>query len=269
MLITIALVSHNNRKDLELLLPSVQTALKGISSEILLVDNCSHDSTASLVEDAYSEVSIISESSILSEINITVNKKRLGYAANQNQNIAKARGKFIALMNPDMIVPENLFHTLIQFMDQHKDAGIATCRICNEDGSCQYLNKREPALFDLLIRRFLPFRLHGLFKKRLDAYEMRDIGYERVVDVPFVSGSFIFARTSLIKEIGGFDERFFMYFEDVDICRRARKKARALYCPDAQIIHRWERAAHKSFKWTVVFALSGLKYYHKWGFKFF
>ncbi|MBF0204421.1 MAG: hypothetical protein HQK67_08940 [Desulfamplus sp.] len=98
---------------------------------------------------------------------------------------------------------------------------------------------------------------------------MRDIGYDNVVDVPFISGSFIFARTSLIKELGGFDERFFMYFEDVDLCRRVSLKARNLYCPDVSVIHRWERASHKNLKWTLVFALSGLKYYNKWGLKLF
>ena len=258
MLISIALVSHNSKKDLKLLLPSLIKALQGISSEILLVDNCSIDSTLDYVKSNFLDV------------NIHQNQTPKGYGANQNKNILRAKGKYIALMNPDMIVPQQAFHRLLNFMKAHDGAGIATCKICNLDGTCQYLNKREPALFDLLARRFMPGFLQPIFQKRLDYYEMRDMGYDRVVEVPFISGSFMFARTDLIKAVKGFDEHFFMYFEDVDLCRRLRENAvPLLYCPDVEIIHRWERAAHKSLKWTLVFCMSGLKYYRKWGFKLF
>ncbi|MBF0469515.1 MAG: glycosyltransferase family 2 protein [Desulfamplus sp.] len=265
MLISVLLVSHNNQKDLQLLLPSLKRALKDIPGEILLVDNCSVDSTVEFVQRAFPEILI------------TKNKRRMGYGANQNQNIARAKGKFILLMNPDMVVPENLFHVMVRFMESHKEAAIATCRICNEDGSCQYLNKREPAILDLCVRRFLPpwlkrilpSRLDTILTERVNNYEMRETGYDHVIDVPFISGSFIFAKADMIKELNGFDERFFMYFEDVDLCRRVRNKAQCLYCPDASVVHRWERASHKSLKWTSVFVLSGFKYFHKWGFKFF
>lgn len=265
MLISILLVSHNNQKDLELLLPSLKRALKDFKSEILLVDNFSVDSTVDFVEKNFPDVVI------------TRNKRRLGYGANQNQNIAISKGKFILLMNPDIVVPQHLFHTMVGFMEQHQDAGISTCKICNVDGSCQYLNKKDPAIIDLFIRRFippklqqlLPHALHDKLIKRLHIYEMRDTGYDHVVDVPFISGSFIFAKASVIKALNGFDERFFMYFEDVDLCKRVGSKARCLYCPDVSVIHRWERAPHKSLKWASVFVLSGLKYFYKWGFKFF
>ncbi len=307
MLISILLVSHNNQKDLETLLPSLDQALKYLSEhrkksgdnsslgEILLVDNCSSDLTVEFVEKNFPDVLI------------TKNKKQIGYGANQNQNIVKAKGDFMLLMNPDMVVPPELLYTMVSFMEQNQDVAISTCKVCNEDGSCQYLNKREPAIVDLFIRRFflttsktstqeinpifqfqqdyqddkkkynysklfytlLPSAINKIITKRLDAYEMKDIGYNKVFDVPFISGSFMFAKSTIIKQLNGFDERFFMYFEDVDLCRRVRGKARLLYCPDVSVIHRWERASHKSFKWTLVFALSGLKYFHKWGFKFF
>ncbi|MBF0228841.1 MAG: glycosyltransferase family 2 protein [Desulfamplus sp.] len=312
MLISVLLVSHNNQKDLEILLPSLVKALNHLEqslnftfsakgsngntdgkisngnidgkerkiskpichnsslSEILLVDNCSSDSTVDFVQKHFPNVLI------------TKNRKKMGYGANQNQNIAKAKGKFLLIMNPDMVLPPNLFNIMVKFMDDHKDAGIATCKVCNLDGSSQYLNKREPTIFDLFVRRFFPNirkiylskstntiqELHNTIVKRLDMYEMRDVGYDKVVDVPFVSGSFMFTRASLIKELNGFDERFFMYFEDVDLCKRVRNKARSLYCPDVSVIHRWDRASHKSLKWTIVFILSGLKYFHKWGFRF-
>lgn len=257
MQLSIALVSHNSRKDLTLLLPSLLQSLQGISSEIMIVDNCSEDSTADYVRTNYPD------------IYVHENCRRRGYGANQNQNIARATGKYIALMNADMIVPPEVFHKLIRFMENNERAGIATCNICNPDGTCQYLNKREPAVFDLLARRFFPGSVKRMFQRRLDCYEMRDVGYDQVVEVPFISGSFMFARTDLVKRLNGFDERFFMYFEDVDLCRRIRRSASALYCPEVKIIHRWERSAHKSLKWALVFSMSGLKYYLKWGWKLF
>lgn len=278
MLISVLLVSHNNQKDLELLLPSLKASLElvhqkfgEINSEILLVDNCSSDSTVDFIEKKFSDVVL------------TKNKTQMGYGANQNQNIKKAKGKFILLMNPDMVVPLNLFSTIINFMESNHDAVVITCKICNSDGSCQYLNKREPAIIDLFVRRFFPKirqipskrvphifqKIQNIIKQRLDLYEMRDVGYDKVVDVPFISGSFMFSRAFAIKEHNGFDERFFMYFEDVDLCRRLRAKYRLLYCPYVSVIHRWERASHKSLKWTIIFALSALKYFNKWGFKFF
>lgn len=114
----------------------------------------------------------------------------------------------------------------------------------------------------------LPNKIESIVKTRLDLYEMRDTGYNKIVDVPFISGSFMFTRASIIKQLNGFDERFFMYFEDVDLCKRVRTVSRSLYCPDVSVVHRWERASHKSLKWTFVFALSGLKYFYKWGFRF-
>jgi len=256
MLITVALVSHNSKNDLKLLLPSLIVALKNISSQILLVDNCSTDSTVQYVKEHFPNIYIYQ------------NIKRQGYGANQNINIKKATGKYIVLMNPDILIIESdTFHKLLKFMALYNQAGIVTGNICNLDGTCQYLNKREPAIFDLLARRFLPEFLKRKLKKRLDYYEMRDVGYDKIVTVPFISGCFMFARTSLIKALNGFDERFFMYFEDVDLCRRVREKNETLYCPDVKIIHRWERAAHKNLKWTFIFLLSGLKYYKKWGLK--
>lgn len=257
-LISVLIVSHNNRNDLQRLLPSLMPALHGISHEILMIDNGSSDDTLAFVSRFYSNVRIVQ------------NSVRMGYGANQNQNIARAQGKYMVLMNPDMEIQDPLlFHKLLDFMAHHPDAGMVTAKVCNPDGTCQFLNKREPALIDLALRRFFPARFHARFKKRLHAYEMRDVGYNRVMDVPFISGSFMFAKTALIRQLGGFDERFFMYFEDVDLTRRLRKKARALYCPDVSIIHRWERASHKSLKWTWVFAVSAMKYYHKWGVKLF
>ena len=111
--------------------------------------------------------------------------------------------------------------------------------------------------------------LKHLFEKRLKYYEMRDVGYDSIIDVPFVSGAFMFTRMALIKDLCGFDERFFMYFEDVDLCRRVQKTNRTVYYPDAVVTHRWDRAAHKKLKWMIIFMNSAFHYFNKWGYRLF
>jgi len=255
--LTVSLISHNNKKDLELLLPSLFLALSGINAEVLLIDNCSDDSTVDFIRHNYPEIFL------------RKNKSKLGYGANHNQNLAIAKGRYALLMNSDMILTPESLPLLLKFMDNNSDIGIVTPKILNEDGTLQYLNKRYPTLLDLFLRRFLPAKFKHLFKKRLEYYEMRDVGYDSILDVPFVSGAFMFSKTDVIKAINGFDERFFMYFEDIDLCRRVQKTHGTVYYPDAVVTHRWDRAAHKSLKWTVVFINSAFHYFNKWGYNFY
>ncbi|MBF0100892.1 MAG: glycosyltransferase family 2 protein [Desulfobacterales bacterium] len=255
--VTISLISHNSKRDLEHLLPSLTESLKDISHEILLIDNCSTDHTDEFIQQHYPTIMY------------RKNEKRLGYGANHNQNLKIAQGRYISLMNADILLGKDTFHKLIRFMDQHQDIGITAPNMFNEDQSLQYSNKRYPTITDLFIRRFVPNSLKFLFRKRIAYYEMQDMGYDVIMDVPFISGAFMFSRTDLIQELSGFDERFFMYFEDVDLCRRVQRTHRTVYYPDVQIIHRWERAAHKSVRWATVFSLSALTYFNKWGYQLY
>lgn len=255
--LSISLISHNSKRDLELLLPSLFLALRDISSEILLRDNCSDDSTIHFLKRNYPE------------IRVRQNSRRLGYGANHNQNLAIAKGRYIVFMNADMVLTEESLSLLLELMDHHLDTGIVMAKVLNEDGSVQYLNKRYPSIVDLFLRRCVPDKLQYLFDRRLGYYEMRDVGYDAITDVPFLSGAFMFCRTDLMRAVSGFDERFFLYFEDVDLCRRVQKTHRTVYYPDAVVMHRWDRAAHKKLKWTMVFIKSAFRYFNKWGYQLF
>ncbi len=155
-------------------------------------------------------------------------------------------------------------------MDRNPDIGITCPKVLNEDGSIQLLNKRYPTVYDLFIRRFLPQKLHGMFKNRLAWYETRDIGYETIHDVEFMSGCFMFCRTDVLKTLGGFDDRYFMYFEDCDLGQKFQKAGyRTVYFPDATVTHLWERASHKSLKMACVLIVNMFRYFNKWGWKWF
>jgi GT2 family glycosyltransferase len=255
--ITISLVSYNQRKDLERLLPMLVQLAPLSEVEILLVDNRSVDGTTTFVKEAFPQIQVF------------YNPRRSGYGENHNLNLQKASGRYFVIMNSDMMVETDIFSSLRDYMDQHLDLGIVSPMVLNEDRKIQGLNKRYPTVFDLFLRRFVPGPIQKLCQRRLDYYEMRDIGYEHRYDVPFMSGAFMFCRTDLLQSLGGFDPKFFLYFEDVDLCRRVQQTHRTEYYPEVSVIHFWQRASHKNWMHTLYFIKSTLRYFRKWGIRFY
>lgn len=172
---------------------------------------------------------------------------------------------YFAVVNPDIVAPVGSIETMLQYMEEHNDVVLLAPKVLNEDGSLQPQNKRNPTVVDLFIRRFLP---ESWFKKRRDYYSMMDVGYDEICAPEFISGCFMLFRKNAFDKISGFDERFFLYFEDADITRRIREEGKAIYYPNAVIIHKWARGAHRSKKLMFVMISSAIKYFGKWGWKF-
>lgn len=255
--VSISLVSLNQRHDLERLLPSLLPATQRARTEILLVDNRSTDGTSELIQRDFPQ------------IQLRFNPRKAGYGENHNLNLQKAQGRYFVIMNSDMTVEPEVFASLRDYMEQQRNVGIVSPKILSADGTLQGLNKRFPTLFDLFLRRFLPKPFQRFFKQRLDYYEMRDVGYEHICDVPFLSGSFMFCRTDLLKSLGGFDPAYFLYFEDVDLCRRVQQTHRTVYYPSVSVVHFWERSAHKNWIYTYFFIRSAIRYFSRWGYRLF
>ena len=254
--VTVSIVSHNSKDDLTVLMPTLITCLKGFNAEVLVVDNRSDDGSVEFLKKNYPGVIV------------NVNTVRKGYGANHNINLRKARGQYIIFMNADIVLLDGTIVQLKNFMDHNPSIGICCPNVFNEDKSLQFLNKRYPTILDLFLRRFQFFFSKRFIQRRTRHYEMRDNGYEKSTDIPFISGCFMFCRTRFIQAVNGFDERFFLYFEDVDLCRQIQKDARTVSCPEAMVIHRWERSAHKNIKWFLVFVKSAVLYFNKWGYVF-
>jgi hypothetical protein len=195
--------------------------------------------------------------------------ENIGYGRAHNRAIFGAEpSKYHLVLNPDILIPAGTIRILIRFMDSHPDVGMACPRVLNEDGTDQYLNKRYPSVMDLFIRRFAPRSLHPLLKRRLDRYEMRDVGYDQMCDVEVMSGAFMLCRAAELKKVGGFDPRFFLYFEDFDLSRRFQQEGyRTVYCPEAAVTHYWTRGAHKHIRMAAIFMVSMHRYFSKWGWK--
>lgn len=200
-----------------------------------------------------------------------------GYIQNENIGYGKANNQvfsaieeteFFLVLNPDVVIQEDTLQNLLEFMRKDPSIGLASVMILNPDGTIQGSNKRLPTLFVLLLRRLLPGTKIKFLKKFIDYYEMRDFPPYQNYEVPFLSGSFLCFRKEIFKEAGGFDERYFLYFEDADICRRVREKGyKTLYFSESKITHLWKRATHNSWKITYVFIKSMISYFNRWGWK--
>ncbi len=193
----------------------------------------------------------------------------VGYGKAHNWSIEHGKeSRFHLIMNPDIVITPGTMERLIEFMDKNPGVGIASPRVINENGTGQFLNKRYPNVLDLFARRFLPYTFSHLLKRRMDRYEMRDVGYEAICDVEVASGAFMLCRTEVLKALAGFDPRYFLYFEDFDLSRKFQQRGyRTVYYPDATVIHFWERAAHKNIRMTLIFIANMYRYFNKWGWK--
>ena len=197
------------------------------------------------------------------------NGTNMGYGAAHNIGIDKTlelNSKYHLILNPDVSFGSDVLEKLTRFMDINADVGLVMPKVLYPNGDIQYLCKLLPKPSDLFFRRFSPFR--SLSEKRNERYELKFSGYEQQMEVPALSGCFMFIRTSVLKKIGGFDTRYFMYAEDVDLCRRIGQVSKTVYYPFAEITHNYEKGSYKSKKLLLLHIKSTIKYFNKWGWIF-
>lgn len=194
--------------------------------------------------------------------------KNLGYGRANNLIINKvlSETEYHLVMNPDVYFEKGTLEELYTFMQANEDIGLTMPRVYHYDGTEQWLCKLLPTPKDLIIRRFIP---DGKYKDKISRiYNMWDADYDKQMDVPFLSGSFMFMRSSVLKQVKGFDERFFLYCEDLDLCRRIGQISRTVYFPGAKIYHGYQKASYLNTKIMLMHSTSAIKYFNKWGWIF-
>lgn len=192
----------------------------------------------------------------------------LGYGRANNLIINKvlSETEYHLVMNPDVYFQTGTLEKIYAFMQANEDIGLTMPRVYNYDGTEQKLCKLLPTPKDLIIRRFIP---DGNYKDKISRiYNMWDADYDKQMDVPFLSGSFMFIRTSVLSQVKGFDERFFLYCEDLDLCRRVGQVSRTVYYPEAKIYHGYQKASYLNTKLMLIHSMSAIKYFNKWGWFF-
>ncbi|MEK6317930.1 MAG: glycosyltransferase family 2 protein [Burkholderia gladioli] len=193
----------------------------------------------------------------------------VGYGRGHNLAIERAASDYHLVLNPDIDLDADALVAAFDFFDAHPDVGLLSPRIADQHGHPQFLCRRYPALLDLLVRGFLPHAIRWPFEARLARYEMRDCmtGSEVFLDPPIVSGCFMLFRTEVLKRIGGFDPRYFLYFEDYDLSLRTRDVAHLAFVPSVRVVHHGGGASRKGFAHIRMFAASALKFYRRFGWR--
>jgi hypothetical protein len=192
----------------------------------------------------------------------------VGYGRGHNLALSGPAARYHLVLNPDVELAPDALERALDFMERHPDCGLLAPAVRDERGGLQYLCKRYPAVLDLLIRGFAPEWLRRPFRQRLERYEMRDvIGEHDVVwDPPIVSGCFMLFRAAVLMRLGGFDPRYFLYFEDFDLSLRAARECHIAYVPTVRIVHHGGGAARKGMAHTRMFAVSAWRFFatHGW-----
>lgn len=246
--VTGCIVTYNNMKTIK---KAVDTILEYTDENFRLyvVDNNSTDGTPKFIRENYPEVCVIETGT------------NSGFGAGHNIVLPMLSSEYHIVINPDIVINENAIEKIVDFMDANPDIGLLSPKICFPDGREQILGKRNPRLKYLIASRM---RDEENPSKLLREYAMKDCDLSDVTDIENTTGCFMVFRTSVFKELKGFDEGYFMYFEDADIARRAKKISRVVYYPHATILHEWGRESKRNFKLMLIHIQSMFRYFFKW-----
>jgi GT2 family glycosyltransferase len=190
-----------------------------------------------------------------------------GYGAGNNISIRRHEdADYHLVLNPDVLVKEEALTNALRYLKSNPDVGLLTPQVLGLDGELHYLCKQHPTLLDMFLRSMPLPLLTRLVARRNLRYEMRDHDYRNVIKpVPYPTGCFMLFRRSILGRIGGFDEGYFLHYEDADIGRRVSQVSQTAYVPSVVVLHKWSRDSHKSWRMRWVTIKSGLRYWRKWG----
>lgn len=242
MKLSVIIVNWNTSDLLKQTVHSVALAIDGIKAEIIVIDNASSDASVSMIKRDFPSVICIE------------NEKNEGFSKANNQGLAQASGEYLCLLNSDTIVEPDAFKKLIHFLDEHPSVGMAGPKLLNQDGSFQYASRRSlPTPQNAFVYLF-GFKkiLRGLITRE---YKRENENPDQESQTEAISGAAMIFRESVYKKIGGLDERFFMYGEDLDFCKRVADGGfKIWYVPSARIVHiggqsskKRSRASRKNF----------------------
>jgi GT2 family glycosyltransferase len=192
----------------------------------------------------------------------------VGFGRGHDLAIEQSRADYHLVLNPDVVLDPDAIVESLRYMGDHPNTGIVTPHVVDAGGQRQYLCKRRPSIFVLWLRGFAPAAVRERFRARLDHYEMRDLPEEEVsTGVPIASGCFMFARTRVLREVGGFTARYFLYFEDFDLSLRVGRMADIAYVPRVRIVHTGGDAARKGWAHRRMFIRSAFTFFSRNGWK--
>jgi GT2 family glycosyltransferase len=253
--ITCSIVLYKNSKDI--LLQAINSCLKyNLLTKLYLIDNSPTDEFKAICVDH--------------RVEYIHNPSNPGFGAGHNIAIKKSfafGATYHLVLNPDIYFNGDVIQSLTEYMNSNLEIGNVMPKIYYSDGEIQYLCKLLPTPYDWIGRRFNPFK--SMVEKRNQLFELRFTNYSEIIDVPYLSGCFMFLRNSSLKKVGLFDENIFMYGEETDLCRRLISNGyRTIFFPNVSIVHHFAKGSHKSLKLTYIGIQSAIYYFTKWGWFF-
>ncbi len=210
---------------------------------------------------------VLAQTIIDKRVEYIFNNSNLGFGAAHNIALKKVAGvsKYHLILNPDINFETNVIPALTNYMEANENVGLVMPKIIYPDGSTQFVAKILPTPMDLIFKRFIP---SFLIQKRMENFQLKFTGYNKEMEVPYLSGCFMFIRVKALEEVGLFDERFFMYPEDIDLTRRIYRKYKTMFYPSVSVIHAHEQGSYKSKKLLYIHITNMIKYFNKWGWFF-
>jgi GT2 family glycosyltransferase len=251
--ITASIVIYKN--DLGLLQRAVDSFLESTRDSVLyLIDNSPKDHYAKYFKH--------------DRIKYIFNNKNVGFGPGHNLALKEILqgncSAYHVVLNPDVYFGKETMAKLLHYIEANPKIGLIMPKVLYPDGTLQPLCKLLPSPFTLFSRRFLQF--YPSWSNRLNHwYEMHFSGYDKIMDVPFLSGCFMFLRTEALREVGLFDERIFLYTEDTDLTRRIHRRYRTVFFPEAIIYHYNQRGSYKNAIKLIHHIFSAVTYFNKWG----
>jgi GT2 family glycosyltransferase len=250
---------------LDSLLQALQHAqsrqLLGSAAIDIINNSASEPALTALVERCRAQASGI-------DIALLEGHGNVGYGRGHNMSINRAASHCHLILNPDVtLTPESLADGLA-FMVGNPEVVALSPAVEDGEGHKQYVCKRYPSVLDFLLRGFAPAFVKRRFATRLARYEMRDLPeQEPSTDIPIIGGCFMLFRTAALRAVGGFDERYFLYFEDFDLSLRVHSEGSLAYLPSMHIVHLGGHSARKGLGHIGMFARSGLRFYNTHGWR--
>lgn len=258
MTLTIGIVNYNTKDDLKDCLNQILKSPPEVSYSIIVVDNNSTDESMEFLENLNKK-----------RIRFILNNENKGFGSACNQIAKEIDTPYILFLNPDVKITKGAIDKLISFMENHPEVAIVTGKLLNPDGTIQLSCRRFPTILRVLSGRASLFR--SIFPNNPISrdYMLCNLNYDKIQFPDWVRGAVMLIKTNLFKEIGGFDEQFFLYLEDTDLCLRLRKMGYEIaYNPEAIFYHKLGSSTKKKEFQTKLIHNVSMYYYVKKNFDY-
>jgi len=260
MKLSITIVNYNQKYFPKICVEALKKSKTDFEFEIIVCDNNSHDESLDYLKEAHKKGDII----------LVEPGRNLGYGSGHNFAARKAKGKYNLILNTDITVETDTLQKMIDYMEANKDVGILGPKLLYHNGHVQRSCRRHFMFVDLFIKRTF-LRKIWPFKSRYEKYVMEDFNHESTQTVDLITGAFMLMPKDLYDEINGFDERYFLFMEDFDLCRKVQGAGKkVVYYPEAKATHYHKRLSEGSFfqllfnKISWYHLASAFKYHWKW-----